>query len=704
MKNKFVCYLATFFFSLSTSAGTLYCQGTLYEIYPKLPLVEYFGVYFFNPDTGLAVGEAGVIIKTTDGGKSWVQKSSTTNNTLWKIQAFSYNNIFICGLNGILLYSNDGGENWIAINLNVGNNLLSLKVIDEQTGWLCGSDSILFKTTNGGNAWFRKTTGFQGVYRDIDFYDANLGYICSTSGFLVTENGGESWGSKIYGGFNTVEPLTDSIVIAGSPTGHIFYSEDRGTSWTIVNTAWSSNIQSIEMVNDTLGYASALFTNGYYFTTDGGLSWDWKVERIGNSQITFVNEYVGYGVGTDLTLTKTTDRGNTWKRLIINDGINAICFIDEMNGFLSADMMYSFEDIKQVYYSSDGGYSWENVENFELLLDNVNTIIAFPDNLNGFIGAYGGIIYKSTNAGANWYLSDTTSIVIGFESPPLVDFAFYNNYGWALISGYQGSRVKKTTNLGAEWNLLPTEFSDRLNNIFFYNELNGWITGQDYFGSTTDGGISWIKNTSLNYSYYQDVFFSNLNNGWLTIDSNRTLRTTNGGLTWQSTGLKGGTFIIVDNNNIYLTSDKALYYSSNNGNSWELRLDSTNAIELSTLPEVNDGWGINGNKIIMKYDDLITNLGEESYFILQENTLFQNYPNPFNPITTIKYKILETTFVNISLFNITGRKVKELVSEKKQPGVYTLDMKGGELSSGVYFYRLVTDSGYEVVKKMLLIK
>jgi len=84
--------------------------------------------------------------------------------------------------------------------------------------------------------------------------------------------------------------------------------------------------------------------------------------------------------------------------------------------------------------------------------------------------------------------------------------------------------------------------------------------------------------------------------------------------------------------------------------------------------------------------------------------LFQNYPNPFNPETTINYLIPEETYVKITLFDITGREIKVLISEKKQPGCYTVKLKGGELSSGVYIYRLITGRGFSAVKKLIVIK
>lgn len=85
-------------------------------------------------------------------------------------------------------------------------------------------------------------------------------------------------------------------------------------------------------------------------------------------------------------------------------------------------------------------------------------------------------------------------------------------------------------------------------------------------------------------------------------------------------------------------------------------------------------------------------------------SLSQNYPNPFNPITTIDYYIPEEKNVSIELYDVTGRKLKELVNERKQPGVYTIKLKGGKLSSGVYFYRLTTSSGYTAVKKLIILK
>lgn len=86
----------------------------------------------------------------------------------------------------------------------------------------------------------------------------------------------------------------------------------------------------------------------------------------------------------------------------------------------------------------------------------------------------------------------------------------------------------------------------------------------------------------------------------------------------------------------------------------------------------------------------------------------QNYPNPFNPTTEIKYGIPHTEKVEIIIYNALGQKIKTLVSEKKEPGFYTVvwdatNDAGKKVSSGIYFYRIQAGK-YRAMKKMALVK
>ena len=96
-----------------------------------------------------------------------------------------------------------------------------------------------------------------------------------------------------------------------------------------------------------------------------------------------------------------------------------------------------------------------------------------------------------------------------------------------------------------------------------------------------------------------------------------------------------------------------------------------------------------------------TNLTKTSY-------LAQNYPNPFNPITNIDYEITKNEHVELSIYDVMGKKVKTLVSETQAPSNYNItwdatDLNGMKVPSGIYFYNLKTRS-FTQTNKMVLMK
>ncbi len=84
-------------------------------------------------------------------------------------------------------------------------------------------------------------------------------------------------------------------------------------------------------------------------------------------------------------------------------------------------------------------------------------------------------------------------------------------------------------------------------------------------------------------------------------------------------------------------------------------------------------------------------------------TLNQNYPNPFNPATHLRFEIPVSGFVSLKVFDVLGREVATLVNEKKSPGAYDIEWNAGNVSSGVYFYRLSAGS-FLATKKMILMR
>jgi hypothetical protein len=83
--------------------------------------------------------------------------------------------------------------------------------------------------------------------------------------------------------------------------------------------------------------------------------------------------------------------------------------------------------------------------------------------------------------------------------------------------------------------------------------------------------------------------------------------------------------------------------------------------------------------------------------------LAQNYPNPFNPTTTIAFTLPSRSRVELEIIDVLGRTVERLDLGSLSHGEHSVEFDGSSLASGVYFYRLVTDFGYDT-RKMILLK
>ena len=97
-----------------------------------------------------------------------------------------------------------------------------------------------------------------------------------------------------------------------------------------------------------------------------------------------------------------------------------------------------------------------------------------------------------------------------------------------------------------------------------------------------------------------------------------------------------------------------------------------------------------------------TGIGDENS-IPTQFSLSQNYPNPFNPSTLIQFSLPTSSLVKISVYDITGREVKQLANQTFSGGVHSVSFDGTELSSGMYIYTVHSKLG-TLSKKMTLVK
>jgi len=126
----------------------------------------------------------------------------------------------------------------------------------------------------------------------------------------------------------------------------------------------------------------------------------------------------------------------------------------------------------------------------------------------------------------------------------------------------------------------------------------------------------------------------------------------------------------------------------------KLLLISNNQNDWATVWEAQV-WGYTGTTDIEDEDNI-----EKP----QNFELSQNYPNPFNPGTNIRFSLPENGKVKLTVFNILGEVVSELINQELNMGTHEITFDGGNLASGIYVYRLDVENQFLDIKKMILVK
>jgi len=98
-----------------------------------------------------------------------------------------------------------------------------------------------------------------------------------------------------------------------------------------------------------------------------------------------------------------------------------------------------------------------------------------------------------------------------------------------------------------------------------------------------------------------------------------------------------------------------------------------------------------------------TSVDEDESLIPIQFSLMQNYPNPFNPVTKIRFEVPLSQKVELNVYDILGRKVKELYNEIAPVGIVSIEFKADDLASGTYIYQLKTKE-FSISKKMVFLK
>jgi len=122
------------------------------------------------------------------------------------------------------------------------------------------------------------------------------------------------------------------------------------------------------------------------------------------------------------------------------------------------------------------------------------------------------------------------------------------------------------------------------------------------------------------------------------------------------------------------------------------------------LVEAKDQYGNSTiDSMDVKFKNGISAVSKIQESVPLQFKLMQNYPNPFNPTTNIQYSIPESGNVKLTVYDVLGRELVELVNQFQKAGIYSVAFHAEDFSSGIYFYKLKTGE-FSAVRKMVLME
>jgi photosystem II stability/assembly factor-like uncharacterized protein len=527
------------------------------------------------------------ILKSTDGGDSWAQTGLTW--TFPEITAIQ--KIIVNPLNPKTIYAATSEGVFRSKNAGTSWNIISTVLMAMDIVMSPADTSLLISSHGNLNS-----TSTAGMYRTTD---AGATWTLVTSG-LPTLNFGRTSLS--------ISPSDPTIVYAGIANGSsssiigLYRSTDSGVTWSIVSSTnyvgsqgWYDNIIAVHPNNpDTVfcaGYDIYKSANGgttlsdissgvvhvdhhaiafdptnpsiVYYGTDGGI---YKTTNGGQSFINCNNGFVttqfypGFANArgdSTIALGGLQDNGTLkysgsgyWDQVFGADG--GWCAIDPTN----PDIMYFEYQYLQIMRSTDGGWSSSFIiAGLPTGPSNTNFIPPFVIAPSSPSTLYAGSknVYKSTNAGTSWFASDGQTTLNGTNIACI---------GVAYTSAETVITATGTGTLGSGVNF---EVYASTNGGQLWAEVTNHLNGSD----------------SLPFRYPTDIEFDPTNNAtaYLTYSGYNTshvFKTTNVGATW--TDISGNLPNIphqavcvdpLDPASIYVGTDLGVFYSSNNGGSWE---------------------------------------------------------------------------------------------------------------------------------------
>lgn len=343
-------------------------------------------------------------------------------------------------------------------------------------------------------------------------------------------------------------------------------------NWELLNSGVSSYLQDVYFISKDVGWAVG-YQGTILKTTSGGSTWIQQNSNTGVDLLSvfFINENTGWIGGANGIFLKTTDGGTNWENILTNNyNIYSIRFLNDSVGYAISSYITNYERYGFILRTSDGGYSWSIVySNYDY-----GFIDLYFHQERGWIVGTNGFLISTIDSGKTWIPRNTNT------THWLYDVFFIDKqFGWAVGGNTNTEAILKTTDGGQTWNqqLMSSQYK-WLTGVSFINLNIGWACG--YNGvilKTTNGGNSWSRQNISTSNYLRKVVFPDSTTGYIVGQNGTILKY----------GIKniniikpnGGESIFAGSiYNIEWASHNVLKvkieFSSNGGNSWTIIEDS----------------------------------------------------------------------------------------------------------------------------------
>jgi photosystem II stability/assembly factor-like uncharacterized protein len=376
----------------------------------------------------------------------------------------------------------------------------------------------------------------------------------------------------------------------------------------------------------------------------------------------------------------------------IDHDLRSVAFADTAVGLVAGDSI--------LLMTRDGGRSWRTMPPGS---PSDITALTFASPSTAIAVSAGKGIFRSTTGGLTWSEQGRSS-VYALRAIRFAD----SLYGLAV--GDSGA-ILATNDGGISWDRYPAPDFRLLYAVAFAGRERAFAMGLDRSGShcvtrSTNGGRTWWPPLSL--PGYEATAF--------TIDGT-TVRawgtdirawSSDGGESWSWQRTAGGftySGVCLDREGTGLAvgSSGKILKTNNSGRTTELMPSGTlNPLHAVAMPGPRHAVVVGAAGTILRLEGSLTDVTSAGETLPRADILHQNYPNPFNSVTTFVYQLAKFGSVKLAIYDMLGREVAVLVNDQRPPGNYTIPYEAGGLASGVYLYRLVTETHMHTHKMVVI--